>query len=76
MMIFNFVMFRVVATLGAIFLFVKLWSSTDLGDTTIGGIIAAFTIPLIALYVINTYGKVPKTKNNKHKKKKRKRKRF
>ena len=35
MMIFNFVMFRVVTTLGAIFLFVKLWSSTDLGNTTI-----------------------------------------
>ena len=38
--------------------------------------IAAFTIPLIALYAINTYGKVPETKNNKHKKKKRKKKRF
>ena len=54
-MIFNFVMFRVVATLLAIFLFVKLWSSTDFGNSTIGGIIAAFAIPLIALYSINTY---------------------
>ena len=77
MMIFNFVMFRVAATLGAIFLFVKLLSSTDFGDTTIGGIIAAFAIPLIALYAINTYGRdtEPKTINYKKKKKKRKKRR-
>ena len=74
MMIFNFVMFRVVATLGAIFLFVKLWSSTDFGNTTIGGIIAAFAIPLIALYAINTYGKVPETKSIKYKKKRKRKK--
>ena len=71
MMIFNFVMFRVAATIAAIFLFVKLWSSTDFGDTTIGGIIAAFAIPLIALYSINTYGRDTEPKKNNYKKRKK-----
>ena len=73
-MIFNFLIFRVVATLVVIFLFIAFWSSTNFGNTSLGGIIAAFIIPLIALYAINTYGKVPENKNIKYKKRRRKRK--
>ena len=70
-MIFNFLIFRVVATLGVIILFVTLWSSTNFGNTTMGGVIAALLIPLIALYAINAYGKVPDSKNIKYRKKRR-----
>ena len=58
-------------TLGVIILFVTLWSSTNFGNTTMGGVIAALLIPLIALYAINAYGKVPDSKNIKYRKKRR-----
>ena len=52
--------FRVAATLIAIFLFVKFMSETGIDDTVIGMVIAVFGIPLIALYAINTYDDNPK----------------
>ena len=77
MWIFNFWMFRVFGFIATIIIILKITENSDLELGLFGGILAAFALPLIALFWINYpnfYFKYIHRENEKKTKKRKKKK--